>query len=962
MALAVRKFTPGWLIVLEQLTVVVLTVLSCDGSIVTCGSVMPQKLSRVDKHNTERNSELQVSALVATAQRDERGDNLSSPPHTLPTESSGSFVSQHQQLSPGVGWVAAARRQQSVPTEKYSDFRTSGPYLVHRKAAISQAVTRELKESSTSDQKSIKEDIPPAQTTFLLEKGTESGERHSKFVSGSQELSEKVLAPPSRDRSQSEVNNSFHDEKRLFDESVNISFSNTTSTGRAHEYESRYTAGLYEDKFDAVHETVLSSGTLMRNCTYNVSSFAEGSNHRTDANKLWNKTANLEKLLAPSQNEPIKVIKNSQGAYNEWSPREERSSDPNVSSEMNNDIITSVNTDSVDVSVPTNSSVPEDIRSVALADTDVDRKLFLVSALINSELRDGDISKSSLDIENVMHLDRNSVSSAREVSSVAQTTELVGLNRSAVSSNTQEVEPGTHNVETTEDRNNLGSGTEKSISYEVVYSDANGSWVDTGGGNILEKTRRDDLKVKGEKGLVFNTDTVTSFSSTTPEQDSRESETSVVESSGNVSVKFIGAASFNGGYVASTEKVTGGSLALAQEQDTGVSSEIHLREHKRRQVSLSKLFKIIANESMLRSSKNNSSFAKRKLKDVNTRPINVPYVSYFVNGSTKDVESLSLGSDDLQAQIVNPIVYFGNVLHRPRHNKTSHFRSSVSEGGDEGNITHSENMKLNRDLSSELTQLFPKSSNSTDYDSSSYLNSLLGDVTFNSDLITNFITPTTSQSYTEEYNKNHNRSVSGSDEFTSEVTEHLNSSEVNYEFVPEATEHYNLEVNTLHYSDVTVSKPKPYDRDAQRWETPPHELSTSMSLPGYSISGITEASVSNTSPTFSRNDSVPGWPVKLSAEVSGDLILGGLMMVHERQDNITCGPIMPQGGIQALETMLYTLDVLNKDKMIPNVTIGAHILDDCDKDTYGLEMAVDFIKGRRILLFNVMCCVFSAVS
>jgi metabotropic X receptor len=65
---------------------------------------------------------------------------------------------------------------------------------------------------------------------------------------------------------------------------------------------------------------------------------------------------------------------------------------------------------------------------------------------------------------------------------------------------------------------------------------------------------------------------------------------------------------------------------------------------------------------------------------------------------------------------------------------------------------------------------------------------------------------------------------------------------------------------------------------------------------------------------------------------------------------------MPQGGIQALETMLYTLDVLNKDQMIPNVTIGAHILDDCDKDTYGLEMAVDFIKGRTrwtgIFLFN----------
>jgi hypothetical protein len=936
MALAVRKSTPRWLIIFEQLTIVILTVLSCDGSIVKSGSVMPQKLSRVDKHNPERNSELRVSALVSTAQRGERGDNLSSPPHTLPTESSGSFVSQNQQL-----WVATASRQQSVPTEKYSDFRTSGPYLVHRKAAISHAVTRELKESSTSDQKSIKEDIPPAQTTFLLEKRTGSGERHSKFVSDSQELSEKVLALPSLDPRLSEVNNSFHDEERLFDESVNISFSNITSTSNAQEYESRNTPELYEDKFNAVHETVLSSGTLMRNCTRNASSFAEGCKHRTDANKLWNKTTNLEKLLTPSQNEAIKIIKKSPGAYNEWSPREERSSDLNVSSEMNNDVITSVNTDSVDISVPTNSSVPENMRSLALADTEVDRKLFPVSALINSELRDGDMSNSSLDIENVLHLDRNSVSSTREVSSVAQT-EFAELSRSAVSSNAEDVEPGTHNVEATEDRRNLGGGTEKSISYEVVYSDANGSWVDSGGGNIFEKTRTDNFKIKGENGFVFNTGRVTSISSTAHEQDTRENET----------VKCIGAASFNDEYVASTEEVTRGSLNLEQEQNTGLSSRhIKAPAHKRRQTSLSKLLKIIANESMLRSNQSNSSSLKHKLKEISTRPINVPYVNYFINGSRRDVENLSLHSDDLQAQTANPIVYFGNVLHRPRHNKTSRFRSSVSEGGDEGNITYSKDMKVNQNLGSKLTELFPKSSNSTDYDSNSYLNSLSEDVTFNSNVLSNFITSTTRQSYTEEYNKNHSTNVSGSGEFASEVTEYLSSSEVNYEFVAEATEQNNVEVNTLHYSDVMVSKPKPYDRDVERWDTPTHELSTSMSLSGYSISDITEAAVSGTSPTFSRNDSVPGWPVKLSAEVSGDLILGGLMMVHERQDNITCGPIMPQGGIQALETMLYTLDVLNKDKMIPNVTIGAHILDDCDKDTYGLEMAVDFIKGKETSCF-----------
>lgn len=97
------------------------------------------------------------------------------------------------------------------------------------------------------------------------------------------------------------------------------------------------------------------------------------------------------------------------------------------------------------------------------------------------------------------------------------------------------------------------------------------------------------------------------------------------------------------------------------------------------------------------------------------------------------------------------------------------------------------------------------------------------------------------------------------------------------------------------------------------------------------------------------------WPVKKEAIVEGDLILGGLMMVHEREDSVTCGPIMPQGGIQALEAMLFTLDALNSRKhpILPNITLGAHILDDCDKDTYGLEMAVDFIKGRFALLYVI---------
>lgn len=98
------------------------------------------------------------------------------------------------------------------------------------------------------------------------------------------------------------------------------------------------------------------------------------------------------------------------------------------------------------------------------------------------------------------------------------------------------------------------------------------------------------------------------------------------------------------------------------------------------------------------------------------------------------------------------------------------------------------------------------------------------------------------------------------------------------------------------------------------------------------------------------------WPVRHSAVVEGDLILGGLMMVHSREDTITCGPIMPQGGIQALEAMLFTIDRINEIGLLPNIKLGAHILDDCDKDTYGLEMAVDFIKGElHLFIYSYSC-------
>lgn len=100
-----------------------------------------------------------------------------------------------------------------------------------------------------------------------------------------------------------------------------------------------------------------------------------------------------------------------------------------------------------------------------------------------------------------------------------------------------------------------------------------------------------------------------------------------------------------------------------------------------------------------------------------------------------------------------------------------------------------------------------------------------------------------------------------------------------------------------------------------------------------------------------RQQDFPNWPVKRVAEIlNGDLVIGGLHMVHERETELICGKVMPQGGLQAAEVMLYTVDRVNNSPegtiMPPGVKMGAYILDDCDKDTYGLQQAVDFIKGQ----------------
>uniref|UniRef100_A0A8V5GTV1 Uncharacterized protein n=1 Tax=Melopsittacus undulatus TaxID=13146 RepID=A0A8V5GTV1_MELUD len=80
--------------------------------------------------------------------------------------------------------------------------------------------------------------------------------------------------------------------------------------------------------------------------------------------------------------------------------------------------------------------------------------------------------------------------------------------------------------------------------------------------------------------------------------------------------------------------------------------------------------------------------------------------------------------------------------------------------------------------------------------------------------------------------------------------------------------------------------------------------------------------------------------------LEGDLTLGGLFPVHARGPaGVPCGPIKKEKGIHRLEAMLYALDRVNGDPaVLPNLTLGARILDTCSRDTYALEQALGFVR------------------
>ncbi|KAM6983129.1 metabotropic glutamate receptor 7-like isoform 2-T2 [Tautogolabrus adspersus] len=84
-----------------------------------------------------------------------------------------------------------------------------------------------------------------------------------------------------------------------------------------------------------------------------------------------------------------------------------------------------------------------------------------------------------------------------------------------------------------------------------------------------------------------------------------------------------------------------------------------------------------------------------------------------------------------------------------------------------------------------------------------------------------------------------------------------------------------------------------------------------------------------------------------SIRTEGHLTLGGLFPVHARgSDGTPCGDLKKENGIQRLEAMMYALDQINQDEqLLPNITLGARLLDTCSRDTYALEQSLTFVQA-----------------
>lgn len=105
---------------------------------------------------------------------------------------------------------------------------------------------------------------------------------------------------------------------------------------------------------------------------------------------------------------------------------------------------------------------------------------------------------------------------------------------------------------------------------------------------------------------------------------------------------------------------------------------------------------------------------------------------------------------------------------------------------------------------------------------------------------------------------------------------------------------------------------------------------------------------------------------RISAFINGDFIIGALFPLHHQPSSkkrsaasldIKCGEIRELYGIQRTEVTLQTLDKINKDsKLLPNLTLGVEIRDECWYAPVALQQSIELIRDAITPLSSLDVC------
>ncbi|CAK8694117.1 unnamed protein product [Clavelina lepadiformis] len=105
----------------------------------------------------------------------------------------------------------------------------------------------------------------------------------------------------------------------------------------------------------------------------------------------------------------------------------------------------------------------------------------------------------------------------------------------------------------------------------------------------------------------------------------------------------------------------------------------------------------------------------------------------------------------------------------------------------------------------------------------------------------------------------------------------------------------------------------------------------------------------------------------------GDVLIGGMIPIHARGDEDTCG-LPTEQGTQGIEIFNIVLDELNSNRgFLPGVKLGSLIIDTCDVDTHAVQRVaniflpyltgtVSHTETKKTLFAGVLGATSSAVS